>query len=270
MNQQENYSPQFRQHFSKLLTLFLMTASSAIIVSTASAITITSSTITLRDTVVDPTDGSYTTDSTTVTPTTLPYNAISTVSASSNSNATATYSFSQTSMDVDMSFNPADAYYAPTFGASLGESFGEIFFTTNEDIDYTISGGFQYTGGLGSLGLDVFIQDMSDSSIIFRNKQMSSWVTPGETFYVGGSDGEYYNENIGSVTDLLNTGSYRFRWQWWVLDRSNGNSPLTASGDFNISFTPSGPAPVPEPATLLLFGTGLIGLVGSKLRKKKN
>ena len=44
-----------------------------------------------------------------------------------------------------------------------------------------------------------------------------------------------------------------------------------ANGDLvgldNISF--SSAAPVPEPATMLLFGTGLAGLVGTRIRRKK-
>lgn len=33
-------------------------------------------------------------------------------------------------------------------------------------------------------------------------------------------------------------------------------------------FTSSGAAPIPEPATMLLFGTGLVGLIGFGIRKK--
>lgn len=39
-------------------------------------------------------------------------------------------------------------------------------------------------------------------------------------------------------------------------------------GGFDFSDSPS-LAPVPEPATIILFGTGVVGLIGSRIRKKK-
>jgi hypothetical protein len=42
---------------------------------------------------------------------------------------------------------------------------------------------------------------------------------------------------------------------------------ITHQGPFNGTFTLSGSASVPEPSTLLLLGTGLLGLVGFTLRK---
>ena len=83
-----------------------------------------------------------------------------------------------------------------------------------------------------------------------------SWVTGEEWNYTNWEVGEP-NNGVGGTQDYLHFWKSDGKWD----DMENGRYMAGYVVESDV-------APVPEPATMILFGTGLVGLVGYRKRKK--
>ena len=158
-----------------------------------------------------------------------------------------------------------------------GTVYGDFFVSTNGwspygtapylDDDHETGEKWEYafdvqTGGLYDISNAqskiLLSEDLMSSRYVFRNGQEVAIETTGLTALTktdeGFYDGSYYSFDIDFADlgwDLSNLG---FHW----ATATCGNDVIEGSA-----------APVPEPATLLLLGTGLIGIAGFSRKKFK-
>jgi hypothetical protein len=200
--------------------------------------------------------------------------------------------------------NNGGTYYSPydITSASVGFNFKE-----DNDFVSSTSTGAWYTKGGSNRYRDIvttLTDSVYDKVSVSIGDQQSSTETKNQTYSTssyqtidhcwggGWSSGCYYNNNITTYTGYYSNGFF-FSWTsnsplsvFMSLSAANLEA-LRSSGrlDFNLGIlgdlnfsnawlafdineSPAPNAPVPEPATMLLFGTGIASLVAARRRKK--
>jgi hypothetical protein len=146
-----------------------------------------------------------------------------------------------------------DLHYTNSYGRGIfngGGADGDIYIKFSQSVSW-----LSFTAGDGAGDTDAFAVSLYE----FGTKNwLGTWQTPK---FGGAKEPEWYtlvlsSANVGSVVfDPGNSG---------ILPGYRGGSGGVVLTDFSYDTKP-----VPVPATILMFGTGIVGLVGTRLRRKK-
>ncbi|BCL63191.1 hypothetical protein DGMP_38840 [Desulfomarina profundi] len=139
-------------------------------------------------------------------------------------------------------------------------------------IDETSLTSFNIEGFLSGTSLGTF-DFFTDTPLLGSDTFNFNFDSTSETFYTGGYSADDFGQDWG-----VSIGGGFAATTGFGFSSGSGSQGIANPSWLSVSSIPVSQStliatrssdPVPEPATMLLFGTGLIGLAGSRIRRKK-
>jgi hypothetical protein len=155
----------------------------------------------------------------------------------------------------------ADAPEAQAIYGNNTYSASSFWFTAEEGLTYSISGHFNNSDGNTIFQLLLFDRTSPHSPGWLYYTSQSS-LSPGPSYFEAGGLG---GPGTFPLTGMLEKGRvYEFGHQTWSYGKDGG---ATASGEAMLTLSRLNP--VPEPASLTLFGLGALGLAAGRKRLRR-
>lgn len=119
------------------------------------------------------------------------------------------------------------------------------------------SSGGGYTSTLDQAMIALELVETTPGLSIYNEAGQNIFANPSQPYILGDGNNFHFTPTFG-VDAMTSPSFYSASFRLLDLGNGPGYSPLPTSGTYNIDFRTE---PVPEPSTMILLGSGLVGLV---------